>query len=473
MTYSVRQPARSLGSRQQRGLATLVVVMVLFFIVALVAAYTSRNLVFEQRTSANQYRATQALEAAEAGMQWTLAQLNGGRIDDACKPVTDQTKSSFRARFIDKIDEKRRVALPDRAAAFLPRCTYDAGAGQWSCVCTGLANILPAVGGNAQKPFFRIRFDLVTGREDVMRIESVGCTRPDASCLSAASPRAPDGDAMAVVTSLVTLRTGLSSPPGAAVTAEGSINGGASASGQGPLTAVNNDPGSDKFPGTNGVTFMAGDTTPLAITGNVTPVSLPGSPGNLSLRAGETTLANLRALAGPPAYTKSDRLFSLVFGMWPATYQAQPSVVQMLCAGFCTASQVNAKALQFPGHAIWISGNLTVNGNIGSAPASADPTDESVLDTEVAPNGPVLLIVTGDLTLTSGTVVGLVYHRATPAAPDWDLGLGNTNIRGALITEGNIFPAGQQTVTYDAAVLNRLHSRFGSYVRVPGGWRDF
>ncbi|MBK7062382.1 MAG: hypothetical protein IPH51_18705 [Rubrivivax sp.] len=34
--------------------------MVLFFIMSLVAAYTSRNLIFEQRTSANQLRSTQA-----------------------------------------------------------------------------------------------------------------------------------------------------------------------------------------------------------------------------------------------------------------------------------------------------------------------------------------------------------------------------------------------------------------------------
>ncbi|HRZ62470.1 MAG TPA: PilX N-terminal domain-containing pilus assembly protein, partial [Rubrivivax sp.] len=44
-----------------RGAAALVVVMVLFFIMSLVAAYASRNLIFEQRTSANNYRSTQAL----------------------------------------------------------------------------------------------------------------------------------------------------------------------------------------------------------------------------------------------------------------------------------------------------------------------------------------------------------------------------------------------------------------------------
>jgi PilX N-terminal len=467
-----KHPHRPLENRlgRQRGLATLVVVMLLFFIVALVAAYASRNLVFEQRTSANQYRATQALEAAEAGMQWTLSMLNGGRIDDSCTPVADLGKPSFRARYLDKIDEKRRVALAGAAAPFLPRCTFDAGSGQWSCVCASAdANVLPAVAGTEQKPFFRIRFELVVGREDVMQVEAVGCTRPDISCLSAMSPKAPDGDAMAIVTSLVTLRTGLSSPPGAAVTAEGNINGGASASGRGPLTAVNADPGSLKFPGTNGVTFMAGGT----LSGYFIPVSLPGSPGNASLRTEESTLSGLRALAGPPARSKSDRLFSLVFGMWPDTYQSQPSIVQMPCRLGCNAASVNDLARMYPGHAIWINGDLIVDGNIGSAPGSLDPTDETLDATEVAPRGPVLLIVSGNLALNSGTIVGLVYHRAAVATPNWDLGLGNTAIRGGLITEGNISLADAQTVTYDAAVLNRLHTRFGSYVRVPGGWRDF
>ena len=66
----------------QRGAAALVVVMMLFFIMSLVAAYASRNLIFEQRTSANNYRSTQAFEAAEAGLEWAIAMLNGGRIDD-------------------------------------------------------------------------------------------------------------------------------------------------------------------------------------------------------------------------------------------------------------------------------------------------------------------------------------------------------------------------------------------------------
>ena len=63
-----------------RGMAALTVVMILFFVMALVAAYTNRNLLFEQRISANSYRSNRALEAADAGVEWTVAMLNAGRI---------------------------------------------------------------------------------------------------------------------------------------------------------------------------------------------------------------------------------------------------------------------------------------------------------------------------------------------------------------------------------------------------------
>ncbi len=80
----VIRPRPNLLLTPGRGVAALTVVMVLFFVMALVAAYTNRNLVFEQRISANSYRATRALEAADAGVEWTLAMLNGGRATANC-----------------------------------------------------------------------------------------------------------------------------------------------------------------------------------------------------------------------------------------------------------------------------------------------------------------------------------------------------------------------------------------------------
>ena len=86
---------------RERGAATLVVVMVLFFIISMVAAYTSRNLIFEQRTSANQYRSTQAQEAAEAGL-----------ADRACQ----QPVGCARARL--------------KAFGKAQRCVFDVGLGE-------------------------------------------------------------------------------------------------------------------------------------------------------------------------------------------------------------------------------------------------------------------------------------------------------------------------------------------------------
>ena len=83
---------------RQSGAASLIVVMILFFILSLVAAYTNRSLIFEQRTASNQYRSTQALEAAEAGVEWALAMLNSGRITATCAPSVTVADPSFRQR---------------------------------------------------------------------------------------------------------------------------------------------------------------------------------------------------------------------------------------------------------------------------------------------------------------------------------------------------------------------------------------
>ncbi|MBS1180057.1 MAG: hypothetical protein H6R06_4469, partial [Proteobacteria bacterium] len=60
----------------RRGVASLVVVVVLMAVMVVAAVFTNRSLIVEQKTSANQYRYTLALEAAEAGLEWATAMLN-------------------------------------------------------------------------------------------------------------------------------------------------------------------------------------------------------------------------------------------------------------------------------------------------------------------------------------------------------------------------------------------------------------
>jgi hypothetical protein len=433
----------------QRGAATLIIVMLLFFVVAMVAAYTSRNLIFEQRSSANQARSTQALEAAEAGTQWTLAMLNGGRIDESCNLTTNPAYSTFRARYIKTIDAYGSMALSTRTGdlPLMPVCVYDAATVQWRCQCLidGAAS-RPSVSGTDPKPMFRIRFVLPSPeRRDVVNIVSVGCTRPDDSCLDPDTPRAPAGDAMAVVTAMVTLKSALVTPPGAAVTARRDISGGT-----GPLQGTNTDRA------TGGVTFRAGSD----ISG-VDAVTLAGTPGSRSELDDDPVLAGM---------ADGDRMFAVVFGMSSSMYREQPGTVVIPCSGGCNAATVNGYARLNPGRPLWVDGNLTVDGDIGTAFTTSTPDAETLFDSEVAPTGPVTLIVNGRATLSSGTIHGLLYGRID----NWDRGSGaSAVVHGGLIAEGRLGGNGALSVDYDPQILSRLRTRHGSFVRVPGGWKDF
>jgi hypothetical protein len=294
---------------------------------------------------------------------------------------------------------------------------------------------------------FRVRLMLLPppGRQDVINIVSVGCTRPDLSCLDDSAPAAPAGDAMAVVTSMVALKSGLVTPPGAAVTARRDIR-----SGSEDLQATNTDRT------TGGITFRAGDD----ISG-VNPVSLSGTPGSLSVLQYDPVLA---------AMNSGEQLFVTVFGMSSSMYREQPGTVVASCSSGCNSDTINGIAQLNPGRPIWVDGNFTLDGDIGTAFTTSTPETQTLLNSEVAPTGPVTVIVTGQATLTSGTFYGLLYVRAS----NWDRGDGDDAVvRGGVIAEGRLRGSGGQSVVYDPQVLSRLRTRHGNYVRVPGGWKDF
>ncbi len=46
-------------------------------------------------------------------------------------------------------------------------------------------------------------------------------------------------------------------------------------------------------------------------------------------------------------------------------------------------------------------------------------------------------------------------------------------VRGAVISETGYSGDGTPELVYDAAVLDHLRSRSGTFVRVSGSWRDF
>ncbi|MCW5633336.1 MAG: pilus assembly PilX N-terminal domain-containing protein [Rubrivivax sp.] len=433
--------------------------MVLFFIITLVAAYTSRNLLFEQRTSTNQYRATLAFEAAEAGIEWAIARLNEGRMNDDCTELAPATavatppQPSFRERYLSTDAASGVITslpLDQTQPRKLAGCVFNGA--DWVCHCPDSGEPAPTVTttGNGPFPAFWVRLlssQIGTPpRPGVVRIQVNACTRADPACLRF-DREAQSGDGLASVWTMVALRSALVSAPAAAVTVRGTFDPGTNA----PVV-TNDDTNS------GGITIHAGGAVGTA---GIVLTSVPGSPASLSIRQNDPSLAlpDLVITPATPASSGDNRMFNSVFGTWPAVYQAQPGVAVVTCGGGCTAAEVNAVVDRQPGHAIHVSGGgtLVVGAAIGTATA------------------PVMILADGDVEFdgTAPTVHGVVYSRGG-VDQNWQLQGGNGTIRGAAIAERAFtFAGANPTIHYDRDVILRLRNLNGSFAKVAGSWRDF
>lgn len=434
MTRLARQlrPTRTMprhGARQ-RGVATLLIVMALFFLVSLVAAYASRSLIFEQRTSANQYRSTQAFEAAEAGVEWALGQLNAGRVDASCLPTNDPAFDSFRERYltVDPVTGLYGAAEWNNAGALQTRragCVRNGAA--WTCDCPAAGvPVLAVPAGPGTFPAFRVRFE-GGGVPGLLRIVSIGCTAANVNCLDTA--RGSAGDAAAQVVALVSLAPAMPTSPAAPLTLRGNLDVGAF-----PLHVANTDAA------TNGITIHAGGTVNAAAA---KLESVPGAPGGLSVVDSDPSLAGLSA----------DRMFTSFFGATRSTLKRQPTTVVLDCGAAC-GEALRVAVERNPGRPVWVNGDLTVDGDLQIG----------------TPENPALVIVEGKIDiLSAGTrIVGIVYSQAA----DWASG-GTGIVQGAVLAEGNLAGASAPAVLFDAPVVNRIRLTTGPMIRVPGGWRDF
>lgn len=447
------------GLAAQRGVATLIVMMVLFFIISLVAAYTSRNLIFEQRTSANQYRSTQAFEAAEAGVEWAMARLNGARMLNNCTPIADPTavssppEESFAERFLS-IDSSTGVVTP--VANRLAGCAFN-GTG-WECHCpaSGEPSLSPSTTGAGPFPAFWVRFTTPVPvpvpstpvRAGLVTVEVNACTRNDASCLRF-DRRGEAGDGMATVWALLTLRSTMFTTPTAPLTTRGALAQATSST----LTVSNPDASS------NGITIQSGQAVNLSpSSATLTLASSPGTPGTASVLDNDPSLMlpDLDpSVVAPPAHQGLTRMFISVFGMWPGTMAESPGNVNIACATSCSANSDLLPAIRLnPGRPLYVQGGgtLTIDADVGTSTA------------------PVVIVADGSVQFDSSnrTVQGLVYSQSSL----WTTG-GNGTINGAAVAQAQMTVSGTLNLTYDKAVLERTRILIGTWLRVPGSWRDF
>jgi len=413
----------------QRGAAALLVVVVLFFILAMVTAYAGRNLIFEQRTSINNQRASQAFELAESGIDYAIALLGSGRVDDACAPSTDVTKGTFRQRHLTSDVNGKYGVLP----GLTPTCMLLANGP--TCSCPNAPPNLAAPVGLA--PTFQVRFDATgVAQPGVVRVISRGCNSIGKQCYRD-EPGFPTADAVAEVSVLLGLNSALATPPAAALTVRGSLD----ANNDAPVIA-NSDVA------TRAITIDAGG--PLVNGDRMRLSSTPGTPGPASIIASDPSLSTF----------DGDRMFVSVFGMDRATYRAQPAAVRVTCGADCGPAIATAVANN-PGRVIWLDGDVA----IGSNTVLGSPPDE-----------PVLILLRGNLTVSANLQLhGVLYLQETdPATPiTWTTNAGSTTVHGAVVAEGGLAMHGAPTIIFNPGVLRTINLTQGSLVRIPGSWRDF
>jgi hypothetical protein len=449
-------PRRARASAHaQRGVSTLVVVAALFLVVSLAAAYANRNLIFEQRASANQLRSTLAFETVEAGMEWAIAQLNTGLIDASCAPVDDDgsgTQTSFRQRYLQFADDGMLTPTTSPPTPTGPYPTCVAVAGNWQCGCpTAGAAVVAAPPAGVVAPAFRVRFVRrpPANRPGTVWLEVNACTSLDEACLAFPDPvnpaqPAPGGEARARAEVLLYLKSALPAPPVATLTARGQVTF------SGGTFAVANA----RQGGAANLAVHAGG--PI---GNV-PV-LSGAPGE-PVDPDRMRLPNDPALAftALPAPDRADRFLASILGAQPEVFETQPAMLRPTCVGTtCTANELRAAWRRNPGRLLWV-----VDKDV--------ELDANPLGT---PEQPLLLFVQGDnisVNLDSSVVHGLIYGRTDQLTVSGNGGI----VRGAVMVDGDFVGnsgTSGPSLIHDAEVLTRLQWRHGSFVRVPGSWRDF
>lgn len=422
------------GAHQQRGAASLAVTLLLFFAMGLMAAYAARGLLFEQRAATNQYHAAQAFEAAEAGLDWALVQLNQPqRIDAQCLPSTQATDDSFRERFVRVRTDTGLLEPVTWLSGSTPivlqaACVRTATA--WSCHCPSSGT--PAL-DNADAtdelphPAFVVQFSAESTPGQI-RLVSIGCSNAQGPC-RAGSPRQPDATSRLQV--VLGWLPGLRVVPHAALTTQGSLDVGATS-----LGIHNRDAAS------GGITVHAG--------GQVVASAL-----RLSTAAGGALGASVIAFDPALRAMNHEQLFAQHFGVDAATWNSHAAVQPVDCLGDCTSRVAAALDSVSANRLLSIAGDARLTGPV----------------TLGSPAQPVLLVVHGALALRGDvTLHGLVYA----ADIRWDDSHSpQAQVRGALISAADYRGDGSPDLHHDATVLRALQRQTGSYVRVPGSWRDF
>lgn len=414
--------------------------MVLFFIMALVAAYANRNLVLEQRVALNFQRLGVVNEITHEAVARVNAWMNAGNLDEQCRPDA-AADGRFWDRYLvvladGRLDVPAAAKVPEKIAdtetPYVIACDR-VGGGDWTCQCPkNLQPVFVAEDGQVRQSFVARLRPYVNSNYDYGHSVNLGriginiasCFASSATC-SRAVYKSKEAVPLAMTVQSFVLTRAVRMPPSSAlvVRAEADLTDG--------MQVVSNDAAAGD------VVLQAGG----AVSGSRDSVRGPsGSPATAAVADKQPSLA----------LPDSDRFFRLFFGMHVNEYIAQPAIRPLTCDNQC------ASALQ-----TLVQGGARLVYHRGDLDLDEDVTIGS-------PTSPVVLVVDGKLSLSGPLVIhGVVFSRD-------DMSWSNVSARpsvvqGAVLVGGRLTGDKGAAVLFDGAALERLKIGTGSFVPLPGG----
>jgi hypothetical protein len=300
--------------RTQRGAATLGIMLALVLAVTIAALATQRRHAGELRAAAARLRAGQAVEAAEAGLEWATAMLNA--------PAT-----GFRERHLYMEAVSGAIVPSARRAA----CVRVAEA--WRC-----GDPASVRGDDAAATAFEVRFEAAAAAGTV-HVVSLGCQRPPCAEDDGTGAATPDTTARREVT--LALVPALAHPPMAALTVRGDVDAGTAA-----LGLHNADPDAA------GMVVHAGGAV-RAVQARLS--GPPGAPGGVVVER-DAELGT----------SDPSRSFAARHGLDPPLWRRQPTVATVVCESRCNerlAQALRTHRLVFVDGDVALDGPLTLGSH--------------------------------------------------------------------------------------------------------------
>ncbi len=418
-----------------RGGGTLAVVGLLLLATLMALAYLNRGIVFEQRTSSNQWRSTQALETAEAGIEWATGMLNTPYDMGADCQFLGSANVSFRKKYVmTQWNDPTSPSSDVVAAAAPPACRITAAGRSCSCPAN-TTTAAPTIAGEGAS--FSVRFESVAGDAEAVRVTAWGCAPTDGGQVCNAG-NATGTDAHAKVQVVLKLKPVLRAAPASPLTCGGSC------ALSGSYNVNNRDVA------TNGTLINAG--TAITTGPGVSLATLPGQPASNGLIGSDASLAGI---SSTDATCSNSGMFKAYFGSTIEQYQQSPSTKTLSCSSASDCTNQLRNAYEDGWRSFSFASDLQLSGNhtLGSA---ADPVT-LVTANEVNING-------------TWTIYGLLFSNSADVN---DLGTGSATIEGAQISCANYNNNGNGTLNYNPDALKNARRFSALLVRVPGSWKDF